>query len=585
MVNLNEVVLKDGANWLHFSKAEKIFRINNFAEVIPTINTIEEIVNINNLYAAGFISYCAAPAFDKALAVKPSGEFPLLYMGIYQKPKIINNFVNNTTSFSTNTHLQWMADTRQNIYEQNINKIREYIAQGETYQVNYSLRFLAKFKNDDFNFWQYFLYLCQSQNRFGAYIKLQDYTIASASPELFFELSSDDIFCRPMKGTCPRGVNNEEDNIQKSWLYNSEKNRAENLMIVDMIRNDLSKIAVVGSVQVDDVFSLEKYPTLWQMTSKIRAKTNAGLSDVLKALFPCASITGAPKVQTMAIINKLETSPRNIYTGAIGYIAPNRLAKFSVAIRTVLFNHKDETAEYGAGGGIVWDSQTTEEYNEVLLKAQVLSTKPHTFELFETILWTPEDGYFLFDEHINRLFDSCQYFDFPINKNILTKQLSDVAMDFREAQRVRLCVNKSAEVNITYQNINIKEFTKTLNVKLGKSPVNSSDVFLYHKTTNRKIYNEKLAEINSQNNFDDVLLYNEHNQLTEFSIGNLVVLIDNKFFTPPVSAGLLCGTFREHLLKTKKILERNILVSELNIVCEIYLINSLRRWQKVRLSH
>ena len=279
--------------------------------------------------------------------------------------------------------------------------------------------------------WDFFLNLAQTQNKYAAYIDTGRYVICSASPELFFKLDGNKIYSHPMKGTAKRGRTTLEDKEQAEWLHNSLKNRAENVMIVDMIRNDLGRIAEIGSVQVPELFTIEKYPTLFQMTSTVQAKTNASLDEIFSALFPCASITGAPKVSTMNIIAELETTPRKIYTGSIGYISPNRKAQFNVAIRTALIDRENKTAEYGVGGGIVWDSTSADEYSEALLKARVLTERPRTFDLIETLLWTPEDGYFLREKHIARMQDSAEYFGFPFSREEFEHQLDQLAEAFQ----------------------------------------------------------------------------------------------------------------------------------------------------------
>ena len=338
--------------------------------------------------------------------------------------------------------LNWQADIERESYNTAIEKIKDYIAQGKTYQVNYTMRLNSEFNGGE---WDFFLHLAQTQNKYAAYIDTGRYVICSASPELFFKLDGNKIYSRPMKGTAKRGRTTLEDKEQAEWLHNSIKNRAENVMIVDMIRNDLGRIAEIGSVQVPELFTIEKYPTLFQMTSTVQAKTNASLDEIFSALFPCASITGAPKVSTMNIIAELETTPRKIYTGSIGYISPNRKAQFNVAIRTALIDRENKTAEYGIGGGIVWDSTSADEYSEALLKARVLTERPQEFSLIETLLWTPEDGYFLREKHTARMQDSAEYFGFPFSREEFEHQLDQLAKHFNSPQRVRILLNKHGE--------------------------------------------------------------------------------------------------------------------------------------------
>ena len=336
------------------------------------------------------------------------------------------------------------------------------------------------------------------------------------------------------------------------------------------------------------------------MTSTVQAKTKASVTQIFSALFPCASITGAPKISTMKIIRELETSPRKIYTGSIGYIAPNRKARFNVAIRTALIDKKNKTAEYGVGGGIVWDSEEKDEYEEALLKAQVLTNPPQPeFSLFETLLWTPDEGYFLFDKHLARLKDSAQYFDFEFSEEKVEKYLKEVSVTLSgsegslpkqsetlrsqqplpqsDMKRIKIILDKNG--NLTNE---IKDFSpnkKVFRVCLADEPVNSNNIFLFHKTTHREVYEKATL-----NNYDDVLLFNEKDELTEFTIGNVVVEQNGEFFTPPISCGLLAGTFREYLLETGKIKERIIAKDELPNFSKIYLINSVRKWVEVEIK-
>jgi para-aminobenzoate synthetase/4-amino-4-deoxychorismate lyase len=352
-------------------------------------------------------------------------------------------------------------------------------------------------------------------------------------------------------------------------------------MIVDMVRNDLGRIAQTGSVQVSQLFETERYPTLWQMTSTVTANTSASFTEILTALFPSASITGAPKVSTMNIISGLESTPRKIYTGTIGYLAPGRKAKFNVAIRTALIDRKQHQAEYGVGGGIVWDSNSTEEYEEALLKARVLVAQPHVFSLLETLLWTSEAGFFLREKHVERMLDSADYFNIPITKQNLENYLEHISSEFRTPQRVRLLLDQCGELYSEAYPFEILESTRTLNTALARVPVDSRNIFLFHKTTRRDVYESSRIGLE---NFDDVLLYNEKDELTEFTIGNLVVELEGQLITPPISCGVLAGTFRAHLLETGQITERAIPIQHLTRCTRIFRINSIRRWQEVELQ-
>jgi para-aminobenzoate synthetase/4-amino-4-deoxychorismate lyase len=554
LIQKNEALLKRHNEWLHFANPHRMISAPNINDVHNALQEIEWLVNENNWHAAGFVSYEAAPAFDNALHVLSAGDFPLLWFGLYPEPHIIKTsevFAKRPVGRDLGglVALNWQAGIDRESYNTAIEKVKEYIAQGKTYQVNYTMRMNA------------------------AYIDTGRYVICSASPELFFKLDGNKIYSQPMKGTAKRGRTTLEDKEQAEWLHNSLKNRAENVMIVDMVRNDLGRIAEIGSVQVPELFTIEKYSTLFQMTSTVQAKTNASLDEIFSALFPCASITGAPKVSTMNIIAELETTPRKIYTGSIGYISPNRKAQFNVAIRTALIDRENKTAEYGIGGGIVWDSTSADEYSEALLKARVVTEHPRVFELIETLLWTPEDGYFLREKHSARMQDSGDYFGFPFSREEFEHQLDQLTKHFNFPQRVRILLNKHGEFKTEAKDFQSQE--KVFKVCLAEKPVNSNDVFLFHKTTQREMYPSVPAA------FEDVLLYNENDELTEFTIGNLVAKINGELFTPPISCGLLTGTFRTHLLETGEIKERAIHKDELGKCSKLFLVNSVRKWVEV----
>ena len=372
LVHENEVLLKDNTAWLHFTKPYQVFVAETQDDVLPSLRELERLVQANDWYAAGFLSYEAASALDPAHQTRGESEFPYLWFGLYPKPRVVAL----PKPEGSKETLDWRPTISGETYHSAIAKIKDHIAEGRTYQVNFTMRLRAEFTG---NAWDVFLQLAQSQNRHAAYIDTGRYAICSASPELFFQLDGNTLTCRPMKGTTIRGRTTEEDLEQSVWLKRSEKNRAENVMIVDMIRNDLGRIATIGSVTVPRLFETERYPTLWQMTSTVRARTDASFSEIFTALFPSASITGAPKVSTMKIIAELESTPRKIYTGTIGYIAPKRQAKFNVAIRTALIDRVLDSAEYGVGGGIVWDSTSTDEHAEALLKARVLTQEQRAF--------------------------------------------------------------------------------------------------------------------------------------------------------------------------------------------------------------
>jgi para-aminobenzoate synthetase/4-amino-4-deoxychorismate lyase len=570
------IILHDKARgWLRFSKPLQVIVATKPDEVIPALKRVERSVNANGRHAAGFISYEAAVAFDPALRTHEPGEFPLLWFGIYPLPDPFELPAPDYDAFSLDSLI---PSANQFEYEKAISRIKRHIHSGDTYQVNYTIRLRAGFSGDP---WHLFLALVRAQDPgYSAWVDTGRYVICSASPELFFRLERNHLICKPMKGTVKRGRTLEEDEALSLWLCGSEKNRAENLMIVDMIRNDLGRVAEINSVTVPRLFEVERRPTLWQMTSTVEAVSDKPLTEILEALFPCASITGAPKVRTTEIISEIEPEPRGIYTGCVGYFAPDRSAQFNVAIRTAVVDRDKGNLEYGAGGGIVWDSAGDDEYREALLKARVLTERRPEFSLLETILWTPETGYFLLDRHLRRLVDSALYFDYRIDIENVESVLLQNAMEFNAPRRVRLLVSREGAVEVQTSSISAADPDKPVLVKLAREPLDSAETFLYHKTTFRSMYDK--ARENCPE-CDDVLLYNELGELTESSIANIVVEINGALLTPPVSSGLLAGTFRAMLLQEGKIEERIIRVEDLQRYTKIYLVNSVQKWRPAEL--
>lgn len=579
---IGDVIIKQDNAWRKFTGPRRVIVTEKLEEVRNSLEEVEKLVNEHGWTAVGFISYEAAPAFDSALKViSYTDSFPLLWFGLYDTSDTFDTLEN----FGPPAPLEWTPDTERETYNNAIQTIKNYIAQGKTYQVNYTMRLKADLNEHDLSkidiqTMQLFAHLAHSQNKYAAFLDIGNWAICSASHELFFDLDGETITGRPMKGTVKRGRTTSEDKSIENWLRASTKNRAENVMIVDMIRNDIGQIATLGSVHVPELFTIEKYSTLFQMTSTVQAQTKASVTEIFTNLFPCASITGAPKVSTMNIIADIETSPRKVYCGSIGYIAPNRKARFNVAIRTAVIDKQNHQAEYGIGGGIVWDSTSADEYGEALLKAKVLTDAPQKdFSLFETLLWTPEEDYFLLERHIARILDSAVYFGFDSThvEKKLRQVLAKLVIDAHSPKRVKVILSPNGEVTAE-----IKDFQpsdKVFQVCLAKEPVNSSDRFLFHKTTNRTIYKNAAVP-----GFDDVLLYNEKDELTEFTIGNFVARINGELFTPPIECGLLAGTFRAELVASGEVKERVIKIQDRAEFEAVFLVNSLRKWVQIKMK-
>lgn len=566
----DEIVLHDAheGRWLHFREPLHLYSTTQSGDILPLLRTIEQRVEAEGLWAAGFLAYEAAPAFDAALRVRPPApDFPLLWFGLYPEPVTVKL---EPAPVPALPPLPWTPTATPERYAAAIAAIKEQIAAGYTYQVNYAFRLRAPFAGDP---WRYFLELVEAQEPgYGAYVDTGRYVICSASPELFIRRDGQAVISRPMKGTARRGLSWEGDRCQAEWLQQSEKNRAENVMIVDMIRNDLGRVAEPGSVAVDELFTVERYPTVWQMTSSVSATTDVAHSRLLQATFPCASITGAPKRSTMDIIATLEEEPRHIYTGSIGYMAPGRCLQLNVAIRTVLVDRQSGQAEYGVGGGIVWDSTPDDELEETANKARVLTARRPPFRLLETMRWQPEGGYFLLEQHLQRLQQSAEYFGFAIDPGAITAELEQRAARFGDAvQRVRLLLDRSGAVSLDISPYVADRTPRR--VCVAPEPIDRDNPFLYHKTTHRAVYERALAACPG---YDDVLLWNEAGELTESCRASVVLELDGERVTPTVNSGLLPGTYRAWLLQTGQVSERVVHVADLARCTGLWLVNALR---------
>jgi para-aminobenzoate synthetase / 4-amino-4-deoxychorismate lyase len=558
-------------NPITFQNPVSVITAHKIEDVLPSFQLVQEAVD-KGFYAAGFLSYESAPAFDPSFKVKSGSAYPLLWFGIFTNPKYEQPTSNGDFSVS-----EWNPSITMEAYKQAITSIKKSIQAGDTYQTNYTIRLHSQFEGDGLAFYNR---LKKAQNsNYCAYIHTGQHSILSASPELFFQLDNGKITTRPMKGTIKRGTSFEEDGANAHWLFHSEKNRAENLMIVDLLRNDLGMIAESGTVHVEKLFEIEQYPTVHQMTSTISARVSesTNMVDIFKALFPCGSITGAPKISTMDIIAELEIEPREVYCGAIGYLTPNKEAIFNVPIRTVLIDHLSGNAVYGVGGGVTWDSTWEGEYLEIHAKAKLLEEKPTEFHLLESLL-LDEGDYFLLEEHLKRLENSARYFGFLFEGEKVRNSL----LEYRDYQpngliKVRLLLAKNGKLTIESQPIT--QQASILKVSIADEPVDKTNPFLYHKTTNREIYSKFQKQKPSE--VFDVLLWNQDGELTEFTNGNLVLEINGTFWTPPIEGGLLAGTYRDVLLKTGEIKEKILTKSDLKKATRVWFINSVRKWKEV----
>lgn len=571
----------DVSSGLLFRDPLRVLVAQELDEVRPLLDEIGR-ASAAGHHAVGFVGYDAAPAFDPALTVRGRSSLPLAWFAIFAAAEAAPES-DTSTSATTADPCAWIPSLDEPAHARAVEAIRDAIAAGDVYQVNFTIRLRALGDVDPLAL--YHRMRAAQPAGYGAYLDIGTHCIASASPELFFQRAGDVITTKPMKGTARRGRWLAEDDDAAARLAASEKERAENVMIVDLLRNDLGRIARPGSVRVESIFDVERHPTVLQMTSTIEARLEQGrtLGDVFAALFPCGSVTGAPKIAAMRQIAALEDSPRGVYCGAIGHVAPGGEATFSVAIRTAWIDRASGVAEYGVGGGITWDSTPGAEYDEVLAKAAVLTSPAVApFELLETMRLTRE-GYARRERHVARVLESARYFGFPVERRDVEAALDAHASRATSyPRRVRMLVGRDGVVHVEDRALGEDEAGGAPRpVALATSPVPSADVFLFHKTTRRAVYDRHRAE---HPDAFDVLLWNDAGEMTEFTIGNVVLRIDGTDWTPPRECGLLAGVCRAELLERGEIRERRLTLDDLTRAERVWLINSVRGWVEVTIE-
>lgn len=539
------------------------------SEIFPLLAEADRAAR-EGLWAALLLSYEAAPAFDSAMEVHPPDGFPLGWLAVFREPSSQphvhpDSFVNSN----------WHPLIDEDSYRAGIAAIRSAIARGDCYQINYTFPIECQFQGDA---WAWYRSLAQAQRAgYSAWIDLGPYRVLSFSPELFFERKGNVLRARPMKGTAARGRWPSEDEECRKGLQESGKNRAENVMIVDLLRNDLGRVSVPGTVRVPRLFDVECYPTVFQLTSTIESisRPDIKLADLFRALFPCGSITGAPKISAMKLIRDLERFPRGVYTGAIGLVRPGGDCTFNVAIRTLVLNTETKRAVFGVGGGVTYDSTPQEEYAECLTKARFLTASPSAYQLIETLRL--EDGvYFLTNRHVARMLESAAFFKFALDEASIRAALeANRAKNPQGAWKVQLLASPDGVINSWVSPLEAAR--RMYRVAYAPEPIDSGNCFLCHKTTQRSFYERPLRE---REDCDDLVFWNERGEVTESSIANIVMEMDGERWTPPRTSGLLAGTFREELLALGEIRERVILRDQLKRAERFFLINSVRRWMQ-----
>lgn len=579
-----------------FTNPKYIIKCEDPALLEMSLRRIEKKCQDENLYAAGFLSYEAGLAFEPVLLpLMPNNRaVPLLQFGLFDAPRLLNP--DEVADYHrAHTHGEYALsnvsprESRKD-YLQKIETVKKYIAAGDIYQANYTFQVELDFEGDLFA-----LYTALKQNqstRLGGFLQFDDFTLLSLSPELFFNLDKENLTARPMKGTAPRGKTKAKDAKLKDWLYNDPKNRAENLMIVDLLRNDLSRVAEIDSVKVPKLYDIETYDSLFQMTTTIKAKKrpNIGFPTMIKSLFPCGSITGAPKIRAMQIINELENQARNAYCGSIGFVTPQGDANFNVAIRTIT-NLKSEPNKLhlGIGGGIVADSVAAEEYEECLLKMKFIASLADEFQLIESLAL--KDGQYAYlPEHMDRLCNSAKYFDFRFDRKQVELQLGDYARKLisDDAYKVRLLQHRSGAISLSHDTMPPIAENTVYNLALSNVVLEKSNIFTRHKTTKRAILDQARERAKSaarDEQIDEVMFCNRQGFITEGSFTTIFIESDGIFYTPPLSAGLLNGVLRRHLLDTQpdKYKIKNMKFIDLKSTDTIYVGNSVRGLIKAKL--
>ncbi len=469
--------------------------------------------------------------------------------------------------------LSW---TREH-YDRAFAKVQDYIAAGDVYQINLTLKYHFAFAGDPVAL--YAALRRKQRVAYGALIRTGELDVLSLSPELFFRREGKHISARPMKGTSARGRTPREDARLKTWLAVDEKQRAENLMIVDLLRNDLGRVAKIGSVEVTDLFTVETYRSVHQMTSGITAelRSDMGLKDMLRALFPCGSVTGAPKVRAMEIIRELEAAPRGVYTGAIGHIAPSGDAQFNVAIRTVVLS--GNRGEMGIGSGIVSDSKVDSEFDECLLKAHFLTKLDPPFELIETLRFERASGFHLLERHLTRLQASAAHFAYPFSREAVLAALdAEAARVEAPVAMVRLLLAEDGTITVTSTGITLPTEDTVWRFVISDQRLDEKDAFFYHKTTRRQFYEREMERQKALTGCDEVVFLNSKGELTEGTRTTLFIELDGRLFTPALACGLLPGTLREELLDLPRAAASEAVLTPQDVIAadRIYLGNSVR---------
>lgn len=562
----------------------RILSAFNAAELDRLLDSVERVTE--NQWVAGFFTYEAGLLLEPKLRRLFNGSlagFPLAWFGVFDSPRIVNHSIRGQgeldSALDRSTCLRQLSPMPgMDEYASTLRTIHEYLEQGDTYQVNYTFPRLLSFAGAAHNL---YLQLRRTQPvAYSAYVDTGSNQILSFSPELFFERKGMNIRVKPMKGTALRRGLPEEDRLAALTLEQDPKNRAENVMIVDMLRNDLGRICRTGTVTVERLFQVEAHPTVFQMTSTVLGElvSSTGLATVLKALFPCGSVTGAPKIRTMEIIDEIESVPRGVYCGALGFAGPANRAVFSVPIRTLqrATSHRSKSWIYGVGSGIVADSNAADEWVECETKCAFLTTFAREFRLVESLLW---DGRYRYANlHLRRMHRSAEALGFPFSRFQYSRKLAGLArgLERSKAYKVRLLLDRTGVWSTEVQELKAAERTVvSACLELDDGTIDNNEMLLYHKTTYRPWYANAAKRIVAGQCYE-VAFFNTQGYVTEGARSNIFVELDGQLYTPPLASGLLGGVLREWMLAHNCCQERILTREELVSARRIYCGNSVR---------
>ena len=551
--------------WLQFPPPRRLLVANRADEVADVLAAVAAAANSGH-YAAGFVCYEAAPAFDSAFQTKtPPPSCPLAWFAVSDSPPHTAVLPSRESHFCG----PWRAAIRMAEYRAAVDEIKRRITAGDVYQVNFTYPRRAHFAGCPLSLFYEMSARQPSPWRFFA--ETEEWAVCSASPECFFERRGDTLLARPMKGTRPAGRG------AAARLAASEKDRAENLMIVDMMRNDMSRLPDARRVRCESLLDVREYPTVTQMTSTVACDSAAGIDDIFAALFPCASITGAPKVAATAMIAALERFPRGVYCGACGWAGGGE-ARFNVAIRTAFVDKRTGIAEYGSGGGIVADSSAAAEWRECRVKTAILAplSPPHLIETMRA-----ENGEVpLLARHLTRMANSAKRFGIRFGK----KNAAAIVRREIELQKgaavLRLLLRADGKIFLQQQSPPPPKKTRAV---LSPHSADSRNELLRHKTTRRGIYENALRRA-QESGFDDAILQNERGEITETCIANIAAKIDGEWRTPPLLCGLLPGVMRAEMLAGGELTEALIFPADLRRAEKICRLNAVRGMEEISVN-